>query len=69
MPGHDGTGPNGYGALTGKGLGPCGARSSNLAYACAWRPHRPRMGRAAVQAADQFAATILGQRHRCGWSR
>ena len=25
MPGYDGTGPNGQGSLTGRGMGPCGA--------------------------------------------
>lgn len=27
MPGGDGTGPNGLGPMTGRGLGPCGRRS------------------------------------------
>jgi len=60
MPGHDGTGPNGYGALTGKGLGLCGAQSSNLAYARAPRPHRLSMSRAVGQAANRFTANDFG---------
>lgn len=40
MPGFDGTGPRGQGAMTGRGLGPCnknGTMQENLGY-------RPRLG-------------------------